>query len=67
MMWIYFITIGQTVKLLNLTDEETEYLSSLLDKYSDIGDESDHFDMIFTEKEDQSKYINFHPKKESEE
>ena len=51
----------------HLTDEETEYLSSLLDKYSDIGDESDHFDMIFTEKEDQSKYINFHPKKESEE
>ena len=51
----------------HLTDEETEYLSSLLDKYSDVGDESDHFDMIFTEKEDQSKYINFHPKKDSEE
>ena len=24
--------------------------TSLLDKYSDTGDESEHFDMIFTEK-----------------
>ena len=35
---------------MHLTDEETEYLSSLLDKYSDTGDESERFDMIFTEK-----------------
>ncbi len=46
--WEWYPILKSTM---HLTDEETEYLSSLLDKYSDTGDESEHFDMIFTEKE----------------
>lgn len=49
-----------------ITDDEADYLSALLDKYDDAGDDSEHFDMIFTEKENQDKYVNFHPKKESD-
>ena len=45
--WEWYPILKSTM---HLTDEETEYLSSLLDKYSDTGDESEHFDMIFTEK-----------------
>ena len=50
-----------------MTDAEEEYLSDLYDKYDEEGDEEEHFDMIFTEKEDQTKYINVHPNLSSSE
>ncbi|MBR4204460.1 MAG: ADP-ribosylglycohydrolase family protein [Clostridia bacterium] len=58
----YYWQDGEVVEDVSpITDEESEYLNSLRDRYDEAGDESEHYDMIFTEKEDQSKYVNVHP------
>lgn len=64
----YYWLDGEVIEDTRLiTDEEDEYLSALLDQYDEAGDDEDHFDMIFTEKLDQSQYVNFHPDVDSEE
>ena len=63
----YYWQDGEVIEDIHqLTEEEDEYLTALMDQYDEAGDESNHYDMIFTEKEDQRRYVNFHPDKKSD-
>ena len=64
----YYWYEGEVIEDIHkLTEDEGEYLGRLLDLYDSRGDEDEHYDMIFTEKMDQSDFVNFRPDFESNE
>ena len=62
----YYWCDGEVIEdVHHITDEEQEILEELSEKYFDDEENIEHFVVLFTEKEDQSKYVNFHPDRQS--
>ncbi len=63
----YYWCDGEIIEDIHrITEEEDKYIDEMLEKHEDDEDCVDHFVMVFTEKEDQSKYVNLHPDIHSE-
>lgn len=58
----YYWSDGEVIEDIHrITEEEDQYIDEMFNKYEGRKDCVDHFVILFTEKEDQSQYVNYHP------
>lgn len=62
----YYWCDGEVIEDIHeITDDENTQIDELSEKYFEQEDHIDHFTLIFTEKENQSRFVNYHPNLQS--